>query len=189
VLRRASVTTVAVVALALAGSAAAGSPASRHISIPLPAPLKGKIVELISKGTPPPGTSNYSIGGSPFQLMIGNLGALPSYIRATATVVQVKPLEFDIFIFINAPKGLVHTTRQTAATRSGANAIDLIIASAAEAFPADGVTVTRGDGCKEFVITVKREGGNSIHYLYLGPWQSPGKSIADFTKAADPNCK
>jgi hypothetical protein len=105
----------------------------------------------VAKGTPPPGSSNYSIHGSPFQLIIG--------------------------------KGLVH--QRLAASAAEADALDLIVVSAATAFPAKGVEV--GDGCSEYKIEIRKFPTTEV--ITIGPWQPPGSSIFGFTETADPHRK
>lgn len=165
-------------ALAVVGSASAATPTSKTFSIPLPAPHTGTIVEFVATGVP----GQPAVNGDPFSFRIANLASLPSYIRAAADVVRVKPLEFDIFVAINAPKGLV--PRRLAAD---ADALDLIVFSAAFAFPSGKVAPVRGDGCSKFRYDHK-PGKVVERYVTLGPWTSSGSSIFTFTKAADKHC-
>ena len=165
-------------ALAVVGPASAAAPTSKTFSIPLPAPRTGTIVEFVAKGVP----GQPAVQGDPFSFRIANLTSLPSYIRAAAEVVRVKPLEFDIFVAVNAPKGLV--PRRLAAN---ADALDLIVFSAARAFPSGKVDPISGHGCLNFAYN--HYPGNVIErYVTLGPWKSEPVSIFKFTKAADKHC-
>ncbi|MBV8064215.1 MAG: hypothetical protein JOY73_01670 [Actinobacteria bacterium] len=169
---------VVLAALALlAGAVPAAAGTSKSFSIPLPAPKTGTFVELVARGVP----GKPAVTGDPFTITIGNLSSLPSYIRAAAAVVRAKPLEYDIFIAINAPEGLVHARRLAVA-----DALDLIIASASQAFPTGNIDLHSGDGCAAFYIT-HAYGGSPV--VTLGPWQSTGNAIFGFTKAADKHCK
>jgi hypothetical protein len=169
---------VVLAALAVVGPASAATPTSKTFSIPLPAPRTGTIVEFVATGVP----GQPAVQGDPFSFRIANLASLPSYIRAAADVIRVKPLEFDIFVAVNAPKGLV--PRRLA---GNADALDLIVFSAASAFPSGKVLPISGHGCLKFAYDHK-PGKYVERYVTLGPWKSDGASIFTFTKAADKHC-
>jgi hypothetical protein len=176
--------------LASAGGARHAGPRTLVFKIELPKPRLGTIAEIAMKLTPPPGASGFRVSGNPFTLSIGNLSALPTYIRAAAAVRQTGPLSYDIFIAINAPKGLVHALRLPASSLQGAAAS---ITIGAIPGPTATGTLVRGDACKAFKVKTttgqRATPGKVDLYQVLGPWGSPPMSIFAFAEAADPACK
>jgi hypothetical protein len=173
----------------VAQSTGVGAPGTFSFKLPLPQPLHGAIYELKAKVSVPAGTT-FSSSGNPFVVNVTNGSRVPSYIRAAGVELSTGKDTWELFIAINAPKGLVNNRRLTSATDD--TTLDLTAAA-----PGLGSLESRlsyavedkVDECDELLHAIKQNPSGAFFYLvFLGASPTEAEQIIDYAKKADTHC-
>jgi hypothetical protein len=166
-------------ALAPANASAPGGK-TFNIKVPLPAPRHGSVTEYKASIALSAGAR---ITGLPFLGNVTNRTAVPSYIRSVAGFVPKGPGKWDVFIFVNAPKGLVGGRNLSSSSASTLN-LQLQTTPLPSSWTVS-LKPVKGDKCKVF----KAEERDVIWLIFIAASEGEAPAVAKFTMAADSRCR